>query len=111
MLRLETIKIDGVTYRLVPEGEPVRRSTDSHWPRLPRADRRGNVPAVAYALASMARKIIRRRRSLGLSQADLAKAARVPLAKMSSIETGKHDASTPTIDRISKTLDRLERKR
>ncbi|MHB1767701.1 MAG: hypothetical protein ACYCUV_07595, partial [Phycisphaerae bacterium] len=44
-------------------------------PPLPRLGADGNYPALEYARASLARKIIRDRRRLGLSQAELARRA------------------------------------
>ena len=49
-------------------------------PPLPEPDAHGRFPAIAYARASLARKIIRRRRALGMSQSDLARRAGLRVA-------------------------------
>jgi transcriptional regulator with XRE-family HTH domain len=70
----------------------------------------GNVPAVAYARASLARKIIRDRSAAGLSQRELAKLAGITFEHLSRIESGKHTPSVPTIDKIDRALVRLKKK-
>jgi DNA-binding XRE family transcriptional regulator len=73
-------------------------------PPLPKADAHGNYPAVEYARASLARKIIRDRVAAGLSQRDLALRAGVRAETLCRIETGKHIPSVPTIDKIGRAL-------
>ena len=46
---------------------------DEWEPLLPEPDADGNYPALEYSRVSLARKIIRDRRRLGLTQADLAR--------------------------------------
>ncbi len=75
---------------------------------LPQADSHGNYPAVPYARASLARKIIRRRLAAGLSQADLARRARIRTETLSRIETGKTSPDVSTVEKISRALDRAE---
>lgn len=71
-------------------------------PPLPTPD--ADVPAVEYARASLARKIIRARSEVGLTQQELADAAGVRVETVCRIETGKHTASVPTIQRIDRAL-------
>jgi transcriptional regulator with XRE-family HTH domain len=77
---------------------------------LPTPDAHGNVPAVAYARASLARKIIRDRSAAGLSQRELAKRAGISFEHLSRIESGKHTPSVPTIEKIDRALVRLKKK-
>ena len=71
---------------------------------LPKPDAEGNYPAVEYARASLARKIIRDRVAVGLSQRQLAMRAGVRVETLCRIETGKHTHSVPTIDKIDLAL-------
>ena len=48
-------------------------------PPLPEPDKNGNVPAVQYARATIARNLIRDRTAAGLTQRQLAKLAGVPV--------------------------------
>src|SRR5947209_6727871 len=55
---------------------------------LPEPDADGNYPALEYLRASLARKIIRHRRRLGLSQAELARRAGIRPESLNRIEQG-----------------------
>lgn len=70
----------------------------------PKADSQGNYPAVEYARASLARKIIRDRVEAGLTQHDLAKRAAISFEHLCRIESGKHIPSVPTIDKIDRAI-------
>jgi ribosome-binding protein aMBF1 (putative translation factor) len=73
-------------------------------PPIPPPDAQGNYPAVQYARASLARKIIRDRVAAGLSQRDLALRAGVRVETLCRIETGKHTPSVPTVDKLDREL-------
>jgi ribosome-binding protein aMBF1 (putative translation factor) len=75
-------------------------------PPLPKPDAQGNYPAVEYASASLARKIIRDRVAAGLSQRELATMAGVRVETLCRIETGKHTPSVPTVDKLDRALKR-----
>ena len=77
-------------------------------PPLPKADARGNFPAVQYVRASIAREIIRRRKALGLSQTDLADAAGVRQETISNLETGKQTVTQRIMEAIVNALRKLE---
>jgi transcriptional regulator with XRE-family HTH domain len=78
-------------------------------PPLPQPDAQGNYPAVEYARASLARKIIRDRVAVGLSQRQLAMRAGVRVETLCRIETGKHIPSVPTIDKLDRVLKQATR--
>jgi DNA-binding XRE family transcriptional regulator len=73
-------------------------------PPLPAADADGNVPAVEYARASLARKIIKARMAAGLSQAELARRAGVRPETLNRIERGRNTPDTATIAKIGRVL-------
>jgi DNA-binding XRE family transcriptional regulator len=75
-------------------------------PALPRPDADGNVPAVQFARATIARGIIRDRVAVGLSQRELARLAGIRVETLCRIETGKHTPSVETIQSIDRVLKR-----
>jgi DNA-binding XRE family transcriptional regulator len=105
----QTIVVDGKPYVLLPRDEYDRLTTlakAADLPPLPEPDAQGNYPAVEYARASLARKIIRDRVAAGLTQRELAKLAGISFEHLCRLETGKHVPSVPTIDKIDRALKR-----
>ena len=84
----------------------MRTVEDGDLPKLPEPDSRGHYPALPYARASLARKVIRRRKSAGLTQTDLARRAGIRPETLSRLEKGK---STPDVDTVAKIIRVLER--
>jgi DNA-binding XRE family transcriptional regulator len=108
----QTIVVDGKPYVLLPRDEYDRLTTlakAADLPPLPKPDADGNYPAVEYARASLARKIIRDRVAAGLTQRELAKRAGISFEHLCRIETGKHVPSVPTIDKIDRALKRTNK--
>ena len=75
---------------------------------MPEPNAEGNYPAVEYARASLARKIIRHRRRLGLTQVELARRAGIRPETLNRVEQGKHSPSVPTIEKIDRALKAAE---
>lgn len=90
------------------EYERLLRKADEGEPLLPQPDADGNYPAVEYARASLARKIVRHRRRLGLSQAELARRAGIRPETLNRIERGGRSPSLRTVDKIDKALSAAE---
>jgi ribosome-binding protein aMBF1 (putative translation factor) len=108
----QTILLEGKPYVVLPRDEYDRLTTlakAGELPPLPRPDAQGNYPAVEYARASLARKIIRDRVAVGLSQRELAIRAGVRVETLCRIETGKHTPSVPTIDKLDRALKQAAR--
>lgn len=108
---IQMLQIAGKPYVLLPREEYDRLTLLAKaeaLPPVPAADARGTVPAVDYARASIARKIITRRAELGLSQRDLAKLAGVRVETLCRIETGKVTPTVATIERIDRALTKAE---
>lgn len=102
-----TVLLNGKAYVIVEKDEFDRLATlakAADLPPLPAPNADGNYPAVEYARASLARKIIRDRVAAGLTQRELAARAGVRVETLCRIETGKHTPSVPTIDRIDRAL-------
>lgn len=103
----QTITIEGKAYVLLPRDEYERltvlaKAAELH--PLPEPDEKGNYPAVEYATASLARKIIRDRAAAGLTQRKLAELAGISFENLCRIETGKHIPSVPTIEKIDRAI-------
>ena len=89
-------------------GEAVR--DDDKLPPLPAPDKHGRFPAIEYARASLARNLIRDRKSVGLMQQRLAELAGVRQETIARLESGKYTASVKTVDRIDRAIQ-AERQR
>ena len=113
-MSVQNIQLDGKAYVILERAEYERLSAlakAGELPPLPQADAEGNVPAVDYARASLARKIIRDRVAAGLNQKELAERAGIRVETLCRIETGKHTPSVPTIDRIDRALKKALRQK
>jgi DNA-binding XRE family transcriptional regulator len=112
MAAQQTIMVGGKPYVLLPREEYERLTTlakSADLPPLPTPDSQGNYPAVEYARASLARKIIKDRVAAGLTQRDLAKRAGISFEHLCRIESGKHIPSVPTIDKIDRAIKHVAR--
>ncbi|MEX0717110.1 MAG: helix-turn-helix transcriptional regulator [Planctomycetaceae bacterium] len=104
--------LDGKSYVLVDPQEYARLLEDAgKMPSLPDSDERGNYPAVEYARASLARKIILRRQRTGLSQAELARRAGIRPETLIRLERGITTPGVATVDKIDRALARAEERR
>jgi transcriptional regulator with XRE-family HTH domain len=65
-------------------------------------------PAVEYARASLARKLIRRRLKAGLTQAELARRAGIRAEALNRIEKGKTTPDVATIALLERALDHAQ---
>lgn len=104
---MNTVTIKGERFILVPAAE-YRELVRT--PTLPPADRDGNRDAIAYAEASIARNVVRRRQALGWSQKELAERAGIRVEILNRIERGKVVASVRTLTRIEAAFVRGEKK-
>jgi transcriptional regulator with XRE-family HTH domain len=66
------------------------------------------VPAIEFARTSLARKIIRRRRAAGLTQADLARRAGIRPETLNRIERAKASADVGTVEKIVRAIEKAE---
>ncbi len=106
----QNIMLEGKPYVVLPREEFDRLNAlakAGELPPLPEPNAQGNYPAVEYARASLARKIIRDRVAAGLNQRELAKLAGVRVETLCRIETGKHTPSVPTVDKLDRALKRF----
>jgi ribosome-binding protein aMBF1 (putative translation factor) len=96
---------------LVPEAE--YKLLAKGVPELPAADADGNMPAVAFAEAAIARNIVRDREAVGMSQKALAEAAGIRVEILNRAERGVTVPSVRTLTKIENALVKagLKRKR
>ncbi len=111
ILKPEYRTIKGKRMVLLPEAdfEELVHKADLWEPALPDADAQGNRPADEYAAVSQARAILRARRKLGLSQAELARRAGIRPETLNRIEQGRNKPSVPTIAKIDRALKQAEK--
>ena len=105
----QTILLEGKPYVVLPRAVYDRLSTlakAAELPPLPEPDAQGNYPAVEYARASLARKLIRDRVAAGLTQRELGHPGRSARETLCRIETGKHTPSIPTVEKLDRALKR-----
>ena len=116
-MTIQTIQLEGKRFVVVEESyfRRLRRLSgeraEPELPLFPRPDDEGRVDAIEYARASMARDMIRERKSLGLSQDRLAKLAGIRQETLSRIETGKHTPTVRVVTKIDKALLKARRHR
>ena len=97
--------------RLCREAKRTMDVADEDLPPLPKPDKHGNYPAIESTRVMIARDLIRERKSLGLSQSELAAKAGVRQETISRIESGKHSVTVRTYDKIFHVLDATRRRR
>ena len=90
------------------EFERLLHKADEWEPLLPEPDAAGNYPALESSRVSLTRKIIRDRRRLGLTQADLARRAGIRPESLNRIERGTHSPSITTVEKIDRALAATE---
>ena len=112
MLGHQRITVEGKQFVLLEESEYERLSRlageavdDADLPPLPKPGPSGRYPAVEYARVSIARDLIRERKSVGLTQAALARLTGLRQETISRLESGKHTATTRTVDRITRVIE------
>lgn len=110
-----TIQIRGERFVIVKESEYdrmrelARELAEGAGPPLPKPDAKGNVPGIEYARASLARKLVRDRRRVGLTQAELARRAGIRPETLCRIEKGKSTPDTTTFNKLHRALEKAER--
>jgi ribosome-binding protein aMBF1 (putative translation factor) len=102
---VQSVTLKGERFIILPEAEYCRLTGE---PPLPAPDESGNYPAAEALDVSIARSILRDRRRLGLSQAELARRAGIRPETLNRIERGTHSPSVATIDKLDRALAEAE---
>ena len=95
---------------VLEEGEYRRllEKADEGEPPLPPRQPNGTYPAREYLWVSIARTILRRRRALGWTQAELARRAGIRPKTLEPLEQGNHPPSVSAVDKIERVLKKAE---
>jgi len=98
--------MNGKRVVILDEAEYIRlkQKADEWEPPLPEPDTEGNYPAREYVLAFNARDVLRARRRLGLTQAELARRAGIRVETLNRLEKAKHHPSVATMGKIDRAL-------
>ena len=113
-IEVPTVTLAGKTFVIVEQAEyerlcrRARGADDSNLPVLPEPDAKGNYPALPYARASLARKIIRRRQATGLTQVELARRAGIRPETLNRLEQGRHTPTIATVEKLDRALREAE---
>jgi ribosome-binding protein aMBF1 (putative translation factor) len=113
---VQTIEVSGKRLTLLPEAEYLKLleragspTPELHMPPMPAKLPSGNYPAREYLRASIAREIIRTRRRLGLSQAELARRAGLAISHLNRLERAMGNPTASTMAKIDAALKAAER--
>lgn len=90
------------------EYERLREKADEWEPPMPQPDAEGTYPGVEALRVSLARKILRHRRRLGLTQAELARRAGICPETLNRIERARNTPSVATVEKIERALTQRE---
>ena len=88
--------------------ERLARKAGVWEPPLPEPNERGNYPLEALDIV-MAQEIIRARRKLGWTQAELARQAGIRAETLNRIEQGKNSPTMRTMQKIDRALKRADK--
>jgi ribosome-binding protein aMBF1 (putative translation factor) len=91
------------------EFDRLLHKADEFEPQMPPLNANGNYPALEAVRVNLAISILRHRRKLGLSQAELARRAGIRPELLNRIEQGHVDPSIRTIKKIDHALSEAER--
>ena len=105
-MSIQTITRKGRRFVVMPESEYRRLLEAAEIPSLPPADRHGTRPALPAVRALLAQSIIRDRKALGWSQAELARQAKINVETLNRIEKAHVTADQKTIERLERALKR-----
>ncbi len=108
-MEAQTLTVAGKEFVIVPRADFERLraragEAEAGLPPLPGPDADGNIPAVAYARALIARRILQARHKAGWSQAELARRSGVRAETISRIENRRHTADPASIERIDRAF-------
>ena len=106
---IQTITLAGKRFVVLEEKEfeRLQREPDTWESPMPARLPNGNYSVEAVRV-SLARKLIRRRRAVGLTQMELAKRAGIRPETLSRVERGEHSPSVTTVEKIDKALAKVE---
>lgn len=90
------------------EYERLRDKADEWEPLMPEPNEHGNYPALEAMRVSIARSLLRHRRRVGLTQAELARRAGIRVETLNRLEHAKHSPTVATIEKIERALKKAD---
>lgn len=111
----QTLKLAGRRFVILEERDFRRlqrraaTADESGLPALPERLPDGNYPAVQAMRVSLARRLIRDRRAVGLTQVELARRAGIAAESLNRIEKGKLTPTMATLHKIDRALEQAEK--
>lgn len=113
-MTVQTLKLAGKRFVILEERDFRRLQRKSKMgdetalPPLPKRLPDGNYPAVEAMRIGLARRLIRDRRAVGLTQVELARRAGIAAESLNRIEKGKLTPTMPTLQKIDQALEQAE---
>jgi DNA-binding XRE family transcriptional regulator len=114
-MTVQTLKLVGKRFVIVEERDFRRlerragMAPQRGLPALPDPLPDGNYPAVAAMRVGLARRLIRDRRAVGLTQVALARRAGIAAESLNRIEKGKLTPTLATLQKIDRALEHAEK--
>ena len=104
-----TVELDGIRYVILRESVFERLCREAGAPRCgPRSAGEPLAPGLDIDRASLARKLIQRRRVAGLSQAELARRAGIRPETLNRIERGRSTPDFATVRKLVVAMNAVE---
>jgi DNA-binding XRE family transcriptional regulator len=106
----QCITLAGKEFVIMERGEYERIVAEAQLdlPPLPEPDAEGLTPATEYGRVLLARKLIRRRQTAGLTQKALAKSAGIRVETLNRVERGRVNPDETTMRKILRALYKAE---
>jgi DNA-binding XRE family transcriptional regulator len=114
-MTVQTLKLAGKRFVIMEERDFRRMerragmSGENGLPALPNPLPDGNYPGVEAMRVGLARRLIRDRRAVGLTQVELARRAGIAAESLNRIEKGKLTPTMATLQKIDRALEQAEK--
>jgi len=114
-MTVQRLKVAGKRFVILEEGDFRRlqrragTADESGLPALPKPLPDGNYPAAEAMRVGLARRLIRDRRAVGLTQVELARRAGIAAESLNRIEKGRLTPTMGTLQKIDRALEQAEK--
>jgi DNA-binding XRE family transcriptional regulator len=114
-MTVQTLKLAGKRFVILDERDFRRlerragTKDEAGLPSLPKPLADGNYPGPEAMRIGLARRLIRDRRAVGLTQVELARRAGIAAESLNRIEKGKLTPTIATLQKIDRALEQAEK--